>query len=219
MSPLAFPNMPTWAVAEAVPDDPGQGALLPGEEALLPLGASAARGRDLRQGRVAAHRALARLGAQPAALLAGELGQPLWPRGFLGSIAHAGGIAIAVAATHDHSLGLGVDLETLDRVPSPRFEALVLTDAERAWIETTPSLRALGALLCFSAKEAIYKAFSPGPGAPMDYQDLSLAPTSSGTLRSHWMASKPRPAAWPADLSVSWARSPGFVTTFVHLPA
>ncbi|MDT8856207.1 4'-phosphopantetheinyl transferase superfamily protein [Paracoccaceae bacterium Fryx2] len=86
---------------------------------------------------------------------------PRWPPGFLGSISHSAGHAIAVAATtRTHSL-LGIDLEPL-MPPDVAQEVApdILSPGDAA--HCPPGLPfAAFVTTVFSAKEALYKAIHP----------------------------------------------------------
>lgn len=157
----ALPDHVTLAAVG--PDDP-TGALLPGEEALVPAGVSRRRRDDAIKGRTAARAALARLGVDPAPIDRGPHREPRWPPGIVGSITHASGWAAAVVARASSCAGLGIDLESpasafpglVDEVASPGERATILAiDAEG---------RDRASLELFSAKESIYKAFFPHVG-------------------------------------------------------
>jgi len=136
--------------------DAPSGVLFPEEEALV-LRAVEKRRREFAQGRACARRALAELGIAPAPLLAGEMREPLWSPGIVGSITHDRLLCAAVAARSGAFTGVGIDVE-----PDEPLEENV---AARIWSpEEAAAARADGvvpfesaAKLVFSAKEAVYK--------------------------------------------------------------
>ena len=69
-----------------------------------------------KMGRHAAHLGLKALGADEIEVGRGERGQPLWPQGFVGSIAHTEGRALALVGSKEHFVGLGIDVEKESRV-------------------------------------------------------------------------------------------------------
>jgi 4'-phosphopantetheinyl transferase EntD len=141
------------------------------------------RAGDTAAGRRAASAALDRLDADAPGLAGGTIaghtagrgeigrhddGRPAWPAGLTGSIAHAGGLAVAAvarpvrtaAADPVRSAGeraVGVDVEVAGALPAADA-ALVLDPGERAEVAQSPHPDRLATLL-WSAKEAAYKAW------------------------------------------------------------
>ncbi|MCB0358897.1 MAG: hypothetical protein KDD44_04655, partial [Bdellovibrionales bacterium] len=79
---------------------------------------SAKRKRMFLAGRRAAHTALRRLrpSESPLPILRGDSGEPVWPDGFLGSIAHSESLAAAaVLECREPVVGIGLDLEPATR--------------------------------------------------------------------------------------------------------
>ncbi len=136
--------------------DAPAGELFPEEEALVAQ-AVAKRRREFAQGRACARRVLAELGIPPAPLLPGEMREPRWPQGVVGSITHDALLCAAVVGRAEAFAGLGIDLE-----PDEPLEANV---AARIWsAEEAAAARESAvvpfdsaAKLVFSAKEAVYK--------------------------------------------------------------
>ena len=97
---------------------------------------------------------------------------PLWPDGFVGSITHAGELALAVAAPSALIRAIGVDLEPglpldhdlLKRICRPE-ELLRLKASARPLHDAT---------LIFSAKESVYKCVAPLMGIFLDFADLEI---------------------------------------------
>ncbi|HWS27500.1 MAG TPA: hypothetical protein VN259_13150, partial [Xanthomonadales bacterium] len=103
-------------------DDPQLDALA-AQAGVEPLGAEfpLPRRREFLAGRLAAHAALTALGERGAVGRQGRA--PVWPQGCSGSISHANGCAVAVAASARHWQALGIDLEApikADVVPTLR---------------------------------------------------------------------------------------------------
>lgn len=148
----------------------------PGDEAQLwPEEAMSLRSSrsDLRQAsgaaRVLARQLLARLGAPCSALIKDDDGVPLWPPGFVGSLAHDSTHALAAVAREQDVWALGVDLEP-DRPMAPELIELIATPAERARYDED-FLRGPG---LFVVKEAVFKAFFPRERRFLDYQDIEI---------------------------------------------
>jgi 4'-phosphopantetheinyl transferase EntD len=133
---------------------------------------------EFRGGRHCARLALGRLGLVGAPVLRAPDRAPLWPPGFVGSIAHTrnrerGFCGVAVArASEVRSVGLDVELDTpLERALWRR----VFTERERGRIEQEPE-PAQGFLgkLVFSAKECAYKCQYPLSRAFLEFQDVEV---------------------------------------------
>jgi len=123
-----------------------------------------------------ARRLLTELGAG-AALARGSHGAPIWPAGFLGSLAHDEAFAVAVVAPAGPLVALGVDIEPAEPLPSDVVD-LALYDDERR-LAATPAGR-----LVFAAKEAVYKAIHPLDGSALEYSDIRVdLEAAQATLR------------------------------------
>jgi 4'-phosphopantetheinyl transferase EntD len=130
------------------------------DERDLVANAVPARRREFATGRTCARRAMRHLGHPAVAIGRGEMGNPLWPAGLVGSITHCEGYRAAAVAPAKSILTIGIDSEL--RLALPRGlltsiatalevrQVMALTEADPA----TPWDR-----LLFSAKEAIYKAW------------------------------------------------------------
>lgn len=143
-----FPAGVAVAVQEVALSDAG--TLWPQEQAAI-SDAVPRRLAEFTAGRTAARKALAQLGQSPVALPMGPDRAAVWPVGVSGSIAHDGGLAVAVAR---RGAPLGVDLEPdapLDRDLWP----ILCTGAERDRLRGDVG-RAVRQIFC--AKEAVFKA-------------------------------------------------------------
>jgi enterobactin synthetase component D len=135
-------------------------------------------------GRVALRAALTELGWDgERPLFATPRGAPHLPDGFVGSVSHKPGLALALAARVDEPRRtLGVDLELAQRLR---------TDIA-ARILTAPELTALAALSGpardhevlrrFAAKEAIYKALDPWLGRYVEFREATITRAPDGTM-------------------------------------
>ncbi|MFC9329471.1 hypothetical protein [Kitasatospora sp. NPDC057015] len=59
---------------------------------------------------------MVRLGLPPAPVLRGPSGEPVWPRGLIGSMTHTRGYHAAVVAPSRSILAIGVDAEPNQRL-------------------------------------------------------------------------------------------------------
>ncbi|MFE0649501.1 4'-phosphopantetheinyl transferase [Streptomyces sp. NPDC059534] len=159
------------------PPDAAPGELYPEERALV-AGAVDARRREFAAGRACARRALARLAVPPAAVLRGERGEPRRPRGTVGSITHCAGYQAAAVAPEARVAAVGIDAEPNrplppgvrpDVVTAPEEEAMVRRLAGEA-----PDIH--WDRLLFSAKESVYKVWSPlSGGGWLDFDEAVVA--------------------------------------------
>jgi 4'-phosphopantetheinyl transferase EntD len=148
------------AVAE-VRDDEAPVDLFPEEEALVARAVEKRR-REFASGRGCAHRALAQLGIAPGPVGAGERGEPLWPAGVVGTIAHCRGYRGCAVARAADLVTIAIDAEPHGPLPEGLIgdvarpeEAGPLAELARA----EPGVH--WDRLLFSAKEAVYKAWYP----------------------------------------------------------
>lgn len=146
-------------VALATAGDNGQEALLLKGEAETVLNTSAERRRSFALGRSCARQALADLGVDSCAIPAGPRGEPLWPKGFTGSITHRGSFWAAAAAPSRACLAIGIDAE-LNRPLSPTLRKKVIAGTP---LPTRPA-EIHWETVVFSAKESTFKARPPAQG-------------------------------------------------------
>ncbi len=174
-----FPSLPVAFAALTEPAEAEE--VFPLERAAV-LTACTKRQEEFFAGRVCARRALGRLGAPDRAIAIGERRAPVWPEGFLGSIAHARGLACAVAARTEELAGLGVDVEHRGRGMKPALERLICLPDELARLENGPEDRGLARYLVFCAKEALYKCLAPRVGRFFGFSAARLCEAGEGRL-------------------------------------
>ncbi len=149
--------------------------LLRGEEELV-AGAVAKRRREFAAGRDCARRALAALSVPPAPILSGPRGEPLWPAGVVGSIAHCAGYAAAAVARAEEVAALGIDAEPHAPLPPGVLETIARPeelDRIEALAAAQPAIHWDRLLFC--AKESIYKAWYPLTGRPLEFGEASVS--------------------------------------------
>ena len=126
-----------------------------------------------------------RMCAQRALQLAGFAGTPevpmdghrapVWPSGYVGSIAHGSGTAWAVVASRAQYRGLGIDLEKIvTPATALALSGSVLRPEERVLARTAGLSYELFLSLAFSAKESLYKCLNPITCAAFDFQDAEV---------------------------------------------
>lgn len=166
-----FPPEVAIAICEVAAADPT--SLWPAEQAAV-KGAVPHRLAEFAAGRAAARAALAALGLAPAPLPMGPDRAPVWPDGISGSIAHAAGIAIAVAR---NGPPLGVDVEADAPLP-PDLWPVITTQAERDALPEGESGRLIARI--FAAKEALFKAQHPERRAMFGFDAVTVTLANTG---------------------------------------
>jgi 4'-phosphopantetheinyl transferase EntD len=164
---------PSAAVAEAR-DDEAPVDLFPEEEEIVTRAVEKRR-REFASGRGCAHRALERLGIPAGPVPAGARGEPLWPAGVVGTIAHCRGYRGCAVARAEDLLTIGIDAEPNQPLPQGLIGDVARPEeigplAELARAEPTVHWDRL----LFSAKEAIYKAWYPLTERWLGFEDASL---------------------------------------------
>lgn len=195
--------------------------LHPGETASLSIRSGSPRASSFAIGRQAARKALAELGVGGAVIPVGDGGQPIWPPGVVGSISHAGGLALALVADADSFRAVGVDLETERDVAG--IEELVLVPEERELLSGLErEERDFRLLEVFSIKETVYKAFYPELGRYFGFESARTTPLSSGDgyrvdLAPELGVAEVRDlvarSVWVGEHLVSWLLIPGDPST------
>jgi len=148
--------------------------LLP-EELSVTTNFSAKRLAEFSLGRACAHDILSSLGYANFPVRVAETRQPLWPTGLVGSISHAGDIAICAIVPAREVLSIGIDIETLTQESFDLLEE-VMNETERAALPAKSGERPYLAKLFFSAKEAVFKCQFPLTGKWLEFKEVSLVP-------------------------------------------
>ncbi len=165
-----------FAVRHGVPAD--SFSLHPEEAAIHKEIASTRRREEFLAGRLAAHDALRAAGLKiNASIDQGSRGEPHWPPGWCGSIAHTLTVAVAAVAPLNQDSGLrgvGVDIELAHRSIRPDLSRRICTENERRLLPEQADERSFDLIRIFSAKEAIYKAVYPILGQFLEFRDVEL---------------------------------------------
>lgn len=188
-----LPRSAAAGSSEHYGDTPDGEGLFPQERALIAR-AGAGRRREFTTVRACARLALKELGLAPAALLPDESGAPVWPTGIVGSMTHCRGYRAAVVARRTSVRALGIDAEP-HRPLREGVLRLVARPEEQAALAGLDGTVCWGRLL-FSAKEAAFKAWSPGaraggirPRSPHDFR-VTLHP-AGGTFQAEILPDHP----------------------------
>ncbi|WP_227077715.1 4'-phosphopantetheinyl transferase family protein [Clavibacter nebraskensis] len=218
--------MPTGTVLDAILP---AGAVLAeergpaGEHPLHPAEAGAvaravpSRRREFAATRACARTALAALagdatGAAAVAIPKGRGGDPVWPRGVVGSLTHCAGYRAAVVAGVDALRTIGIDAEPHAPLPREARDMVGLAGE----LDPHPPLGADVHADCvlFSAKESVGKAHFARYREWLGFTDLHVTLHPGGTFTARRCA--PGPVPFPAYRG-SWCVAEGLVLTCAWL--
>lgn len=157
--------------------------LYPEEEAWI-SGASKERRQEFIAVRACAREALACLDLKRPVLIADSIRGLTWPAGIIGSMTHTENFRAAAVALRGEFVGIGIDAEPA--LPLP--EGLAKHILVKSEFDAVDSFRGLSEITCwdrliFSAKESVYKAWTPITGRFLDFDEvaLTLTPKSENT--------------------------------------
>ena len=164
-------------------------------------------------GQRAALFALSRAGCDVAELPPRSGRRPVWPTGFVGSIAHDDALAVAVAARADVARTVGIDVERHDAL-SAADAYVVFHDDE---IDLVGDDSALATRL-WGAKEAAYKAWCTGLDVELDHvdpRDIRVTALDSVALIVHAVGDLTERVAPIGALRGGWLRHGDLAITLV----
>jgi 4'-phosphopantetheinyl transferase EntD len=136
-------------------------------------GVATVRLQEHAAGRHCAGQALRDAGASDVHVGVASDRRPIWPRGFVGSIAHSRSIACAAVAHCSQRQSLGIDAE-------PLFDLRAMEDAvpqivsRDEWCSMPRLDSTTFATIVFSAKESLFKCLYPIVCEFFDFQDASV---------------------------------------------
>ncbi|GAA2642658.1 4'-phosphopantetheinyl transferase [Dactylosporangium fulvum] len=181
--------LPDFVAVETASEADYNGELLPAEAAGLSARAVESRRREFTAGRVCARRALRRLGIDGHSLPASDSRAPIWPPGTTGSITHTAGYCAAAVARDPDVRAVGIDAERRTILPVNVRRAICLPE-ELAWCAERPGEDWWPAVH-FSAKEVVYKLWSPIVGTWLDFHDAHLTiDVAAGTFEARILPSR-----------------------------
>jgi enterobactin synthetase component D len=160
------------------------------------LQAVKSRKLEFSAGRSCVRQALHLLGAACAddSIGVGHDRSPQWPAGYVGSISHANGIALAVVAPADRVYSVGVDLEAV--LPMSTFVRVlssIASPSEFAEIKHVSGLDVtMAATFIFSAKEAVFKCLYPVVQRFIGFNEVEIVSINmnAGTYTAHLLISR-----------------------------
>jgi 4'-phosphopantetheinyl transferase EntD len=119
--------------------------------------------------RIVARQLMQRLGLTSAGIPKDPSGMPIWPAGFVGSLAHDETVAVAAVARSQDFRAVGIDIEPALPLPADMRD-LVLSAREQQSLGEDP----LAARVVFSVKEAVYKAVYPLDRVFLEFADIQV---------------------------------------------
>jgi 4'-phosphopantetheinyl transferase EntD len=206
--------------AEVFGGDCDDGQLFPAEATLV-AEATQKRRREFTGVRVCARLALARAGIRPAPIIRGPSGAPQWPAGMVGSMTHCYGYRGAAVGRAEAFAAIGIDAEPHDELPAGVL-ARVARESERTVLDGLTA-RAPGFCwdrILFSAKESVFKAWSPMTGRRLGFTDAQVDLDTSGAFAARLLVAGPVVGGRRIDaFSGRWVVGRGLVVTAVIVPA
>ncbi|MGP5019069.1 4'-phosphopantetheinyl transferase family protein [Vreelandella alkaliphila] len=143
----------------------------------LPLQLNAAavkRKAEFIAGRVVACDAICALEEKPVQLDIGGNREPIWPKGFVGSISHNDKCAVAVAKYREPVL-LGVDVENwMSQEQSVDLSGIIAGRAEVSLLKSLSLSYSQGLTILFSGKESLFKAIYPVSHRYFEFSDSKV---------------------------------------------
>ena len=163
---------------------------LPEAEAAVVKTAAEARKISFAAGRAAARRALEKFGFRDPIIPAGADRAPVWPPGTIGSISHAGGLAVAVAARLEDLAAIGVDLERTAAVSRELWPNLMVAGETRFLNSLPEAEQSRFATAIFCIKEAFYKYQYPHARQWLDFREVEV---ELGVKAEEWKLTTQQP--------------------------
>lgn len=182
------------------------------EEEVVVRHAVERRYREYATVRQCARQALAALGVPAAPIVPNEHRAPRWPAGIVGSMTHCRGYrAVAVARAHEIA-AIGIDAEP-DEALQPRLLSSIARPEERRatvqLLHATPGIH--WDRLLFSAKEAVYKVWSPLLRRSLDFTEVSITFRRDGAFAARILQA----GAPINDLAGRWSACDGLLATAI----
>jgi 4'-phosphopantetheinyl transferase EntD len=193
--------------------------LFPAEEAAV-SGAGAKRRAEFAAARGCARRALTSAGFEPGPVPRGPTGAPVWPAGVVGSITHCEGYRACAIGRAGTFVAIGIDAEPHEPLPA-NVLPMVASEKERAALAKLAAEvpGACWTKVLFSAKEAVFKAWSGATGRWLGFADAELTLDAGGTFASRVSAGSAAGGDPVNEYGGRWIIGNGLVATAVVVPA
>lgn len=177
------------------------------------------RQREYYAGRLCARQALTAAGCLEIGVLSiGDDRLPQWPQGWRGSISHSGQWAMAIVATVDCNIALGIDVQRIESLDRMRMIGPLIAEADE--LRCLASMMALPRAysLLFSAKESLFKALYPHVRKYQNFDEARLIQAKDGVLC--FKLSNMWAPAWPSGthIRVTYTSSTAYVMTAACIP-
>ena len=131
------------------------------------------RQAEFSTGRMLAAQALREIGAPVSPVLRGDMNEPIWPSGIVGSITLTNDICLVAVATTKQTLGLGIDIEA-SRPGIDGLAHLILRPDERQTTACHDMPTENAVRVAFCAKESLYKAIHGRARRFVDFQEVRV---------------------------------------------
>ncbi|MCX3062157.1 4'-phosphopantetheinyl transferase family protein [Streptomyces beihaiensis] len=198
--------------------DPVDPPVLFSQEEALTARMVDSRRREFGTVRACARTALSGLGIAPVPILRGPLGAPTWPDGVVGSMTHCAGYRAAAVARSADLAAIGLDAELHQPMPGSELEVVALPE-EQTWLSDLAARRPeiCWDRLLFSAKESVYKAWSPLTGRWLGFEEATITfDPDAGRFRARLLVPGPVVAGTRLPtLEGRWLVRSGLVLTAV----
>ena len=178
-----------FSAAAAAVADHAAAPLFP-VEAENAIWTSAARRATFASGRFCARAALADMGRPREAIPRGKAGEPIWPPGVVGSIAHTQTLAAAIVADARYTRAVGLDFECDTPLDETTSDLVRRADETPSRLPTSLSKFRFAKWL-FVIKEAVYKCHWPVERAFLESEDVRVAVDfAAGSFRARILTEK-----------------------------
>ena len=203
-------------VAESSGAADEQAPLFPAEEAAV-VGAAAKRRAEFAAVRACARRVLTSAGFEPGPVPRGPTGAPVWPADVVGSMTHCEGYRACAIGSSEAFAAIGIDAEPHEPLPAGVLP-MVASESERAALAclATDGPRVCWDKVLFSAKEAVFKAWSPVAGRWLGFTDAEVSLDPGGSFTARLLV--PRPDEVPAAYLGRWIVDGALIATAVVVP-
>jgi enterobactin synthetase component D len=173
-------------------------------------------------GRSCARHALLILNAEDTQVLTGDKRQPLWPKNkkgekLVGSITHAGNIALCIAAEQHKISHLGIDIEYhMPEKLAKKIENTVISAVEKKRLASVDLAFPEALTLVFSAKETIFKALFDDVGEHFGFEAAELLSVDVNSLVAKFALTTTISSAWPKgrELDIYFQRFSDHLLTY-----